>query len=104
MLIRVHRETRPGERRVALVPRSVKRLVDAGHEVVVPSEAGLVAGFTDDAYREAGAEVVTGQPPRAPLATAIGPVPPDEAAPQPWSRSSIPSVPLRRSPASPSRE
>lgn len=81
MLIRVHRETRPGERRVALVPRSVKRLVDAGHQVVVPSEAGLVAGFTDDAYREAGAEVVTGQPPRADLVTAIGPVTHDEVAP-----------------------
>jgi len=50
-------ETRPGERRVALVPDVVKRLVGAGWEVVVQSGAGKEAAFSDDAYREAGATV-----------------------------------------------
>ncbi|GAB3452613.1 NAD(P) transhydrogenase subunit alpha [Actinophytocola sediminis] len=50
-------ETRPHERRVALVPGLVSRLTDAGQQVVVEPDAGKAAGFTDDAYREAGAEV-----------------------------------------------
>jgi NAD(P) transhydrogenase subunit alpha len=50
-------ETRPGERRVALVPDVVKRLVAAGWEVVVQSGAGKEAAFSDDAYRDAGATV-----------------------------------------------
>jgi len=48
-------ETVPGERRVALVPDVAARL--AAFEVVVQSGAGDAAGFSDDAYREAGAAV-----------------------------------------------
>jgi NAD(P) transhydrogenase subunit alpha len=48
-------ETVPGERRVALVPDVAARL--AAFEVVVQAGAGDAAGFTDDAYREAGAAV-----------------------------------------------
>jgi len=51
------RETRPHERRVALVPSQVSRLTDAGLEVAVESAAGRAAGFTDDDYRDAGAQV-----------------------------------------------
>lgn len=50
-------ETRPGERRVALVPGLVSRLTDVGQEVVVEPGAGVAAGFTDDDYRQAGASV-----------------------------------------------
>jgi NAD(P) transhydrogenase subunit alpha len=50
-------ETRPGERRVALVPDVVKKLVAAGWEVAVQSGAGTEAAFTDAAYTEAGATV-----------------------------------------------
>jgi NAD(P) transhydrogenase subunit alpha len=50
-------ETRPGERRVALVPDVVKRLVGAGWEVAVQSGAGVAAAFSDAAYTEAGATV-----------------------------------------------
>jgi H+-translocating NAD(P) transhydrogenase subunit alpha len=50
-------ETRPGERRVAIVPDVAKRLVAAGWEVVVQSGAGLEAAFPDAAYTEAGASV-----------------------------------------------
>jgi NAD(P) transhydrogenase subunit alpha len=50
-------ETRPGERRVALVPDVVKKLVAAGWDVVVQSGAGTEAAFSDNGYVEAGATV-----------------------------------------------
>ncbi|MPZ84947.1 MAG: NAD(P)(+) transhydrogenase (Re/Si-specific) subunit alpha, partial [Actinophytocola sp.] len=50
-------ETRPGERRVALVPGLVSRLVDAGQDVAVEPGAGKAAGFGDDDYRAVGAAV-----------------------------------------------
>ena len=52
----VPREVTPGERRVALVPETVSRLGE-GVTVVVASSAGAAAGFPDEAYREAGAEL-----------------------------------------------
>jgi NAD(P) transhydrogenase subunit alpha len=58
--VAVPSETRPGERRVALVPDAVRRLRDAGLDVVVQSGAGARAYFVDAAYRDAGAEVVDG--------------------------------------------
>jgi NAD(P) transhydrogenase subunit alpha len=50
-------ETRPGERRVALVPDVVKKLVTAGWEITIQSGAGTEAAFPDAAYSEAGATV-----------------------------------------------
>jgi NAD(P) transhydrogenase subunit alpha len=50
-------ETRPGERRVALVPDVAKKLAASGWEVVVQAGAGAEAAFSDDSYREAGATV-----------------------------------------------
>jgi H+-translocating NAD(P) transhydrogenase subunit alpha len=55
--IAVVAETRPGERRVALVPGLVSRLRDAGQEVMVEPDAGKAAGFTDEDYRSVGATV-----------------------------------------------
>jgi NAD(P) transhydrogenase subunit alpha len=55
MRIAVPQETAPGERRVALVPESCKKLMQAGYEVSVETGAGTAAGYTDAAYREAGA-------------------------------------------------
>lgn len=55
MQVGVVRETFPGERRVALVPADVKRLVGRGWQVRVESGAGQAAGFPDRAYAEAGA-------------------------------------------------
>jgi H+-translocating NAD(P) transhydrogenase subunit alpha len=57
MIISVPKETAPGERRVALVPDLVPKLVRAGLEVVVQSGAGEAAGFLDAAYREQGARL-----------------------------------------------
>jgi NAD(P) transhydrogenase subunit alpha len=58
MRIAVPRETQPGERRVALVPESAKKLIQGGYEVAVEAGAGTAAGFTDQAYRDAGATIV----------------------------------------------
>ncbi len=57
MIIGVPRESIPGERRVALVPDAVAKLVAAGHTVVVEAAAGMGSGHQDEAYRLAGATV-----------------------------------------------
>jgi H+-translocating NAD(P) transhydrogenase subunit alpha len=59
--IAVPREQALDERRVALVPESVSRLVRAGVEVVVEQGAGEAAWLNDGTFREAGAEIVTAQ-------------------------------------------
>lgn len=58
MKIGVPKEVRPRERRVALIPEAVKRLVGKGHEVIVQQGAGESAGWRDTDYREAGARTV----------------------------------------------
>src|SRR6266540_1863651 len=55
MRVGVPRETAEGERRVALVPEAVAKLVEAKHEIVVERGAGSAASFEDSAYEEAGA-------------------------------------------------
>ena len=50
MRIGVPQETAPGERRVALVPESCKKLIQAGYEVAIEAGAGVAAGFADAAY------------------------------------------------------
>jgi H+-translocating NAD(P) transhydrogenase subunit alpha len=58
MRIGVPRETTAGERRVALVPEVVGKLVSGGFEVLVERRAGEAASFPDAAYAEAGAQLV----------------------------------------------
>ncbi|MCB9849032.1 MAG: Re/Si-specific NAD(P)(+) transhydrogenase subunit alpha [Phycisphaeraceae bacterium] len=60
MRIGVCLESDPHETRVALIPESVKRLSGKGHSVVVQAGAGARALHADDAYRQAGAEIVDG--------------------------------------------
>jgi len=55
MKVGVPKETAAGERRVALVPDIVAKLVASGIEVVVEPGAGVAASFTDEAFKEAGA-------------------------------------------------
>ena len=59
MRVAVPKETAPGERRVALVPETVSKLGD-GFQVQVERGAGAAAGFADEAYADAGAELVDG--------------------------------------------
>jgi NAD(P) transhydrogenase subunit alpha len=63
----------PGERRVSLTPSVVSRLHESGHAVIVESGAGEEAGFDDEAYLEAGAEVVDDPFQGAELVAVVGP-------------------------------
>jgi NAD(P) transhydrogenase subunit alpha len=54
----VPRERQAGERRVALVPATLRALLAAGLQVTVEAGAGERAGHADAAYTEAGATVV----------------------------------------------
>src|SRR5450830_1868839 len=58
--IGVPREVFPGEKRVATVPEAVEKLIKLGFIVAVESGAGDAANFSDEVYRAAGAEVITG--------------------------------------------
>ncbi len=53
--IGVPRETFPGERRVALIPRACDALGKLGASVVVEQSAGVEAGFPDEQYALRGA-------------------------------------------------
>ena len=55
MKVGIPREIILGERRVAGTPATVKKLVGMGFELVVERDAGALAGFSDEAYRAAGA-------------------------------------------------
>ena len=56
--IGIPKEIKSGEARVGLTPAEVRTLAQRGHAVRVESRAGLLAGFSDAQYRDAGAEVV----------------------------------------------
>ena len=57
MRIGVSQETARGERRVALVPESCKKLKQAGYEIGVEAGAGTASGYPDEAYRQVGAAI-----------------------------------------------
>lgn len=58
LIIGVPREHSFQENRVALCPESIQFIVENGHRVLVEQKAGLLAGFPDNEYAEAGAEIV----------------------------------------------
>lgn len=58
MKLFVIKESRPGERRVALTPAGVTKAKNLGYHVLVQAGAGENAGQSDVAYAEAGAEIV----------------------------------------------
>ena len=59
MIIGVPREIKNNENRVALTPAGVMTLTQAGHSVMVETNAGVESGFSDAAYIEAGASLRT---------------------------------------------
>jgi len=59
MKVGVVKETFPGELRVAMVPAVIPSLVKAGCEVTVEKDAGIAAGYTNAAYEEKGAKLVS---------------------------------------------
>jgi alanine dehydrogenase len=58
MIIGVPKEVKDHESRVGITPAGVKALVEAGHTVLVQTEAGDLSAFSDDEYQSAGAEIV----------------------------------------------
>ncbi len=61
MKIGVIKETRPGEKRVAVTPQVAKDFVSKGYEVFVEKDAGLLSHFQDEDYINAGAKVTDKQ-------------------------------------------
>ena len=60
MRVAVPTETKSGEKRVALVPDIINKLVRLGLDVTIQSGAGLHAQASDSEYESAGARVVAG--------------------------------------------
>ncbi len=58
MKIGVPKEIKPQENRIGLTPDSVKTLVSEGHEVMVENNGGFEAGFENDQYLKAGAQII----------------------------------------------
>jgi H+-translocating NAD(P) transhydrogenase subunit alpha len=58
-LIGIPKETAAGEKRVATVPEVVEKLTKLGFRVAVEAGAGAAANVSDEAYRAAGAEIVS---------------------------------------------
>ena len=58
LTIGVPKESLPGEARVSLTPALVSKLKKAGAKVSVQAGAGLLSGFQDISYKEAGADIV----------------------------------------------
>src|SRR5581483_9618339 len=59
MKIGIVKERREHERRCAASPDTVKKYVGLGGQVAIESGAGLAAAITDDAFKAAGAEIVS---------------------------------------------
>jgi NAD(P) transhydrogenase subunit alpha len=59
MKIGIPKETAPGERRVALIPETVKKLAAKKIETVVETGAGAASSFSDEEYTAAGAQIAT---------------------------------------------
>lgn len=57
-ILGIPKETHPGEGRVSLLPSAVRRLIQAGHAVLVEQDAGLASGLGDEDFLRAGAEIV----------------------------------------------
>ena len=57
MQIGIPTETIVGEHRVAATPETVKKLVSAGHRVIMERGAGRKAAYIDSAYEQVGAEI-----------------------------------------------
>ena len=57
MQIGIPTETVAGESRVAATPETVKKLINAGHRIVIQRGAGVKAAYIDSAYEQVGATI-----------------------------------------------
>lgn len=59
MVIGIPKEVKTGELRVAMTPGGVRRIVESGSVVLVERGAGTGSGYSDTAYRQAGAKIIS---------------------------------------------
>ena len=57
MIVSALKERKDNEKRVAIVPDVVKKLINDGHQVLIESGAGEQSFFSNEAYIESGAEI-----------------------------------------------
>jgi NAD(P) transhydrogenase subunit alpha len=60
--IAVPKETAENEKRVALTPDTIGKLVEKDLSVLVEKDAGKASNYPDTAYQQAGAEIITDRP------------------------------------------
>jgi NAD(P) transhydrogenase subunit alpha len=58
MRIGIPKEIREGEKRVATTPEVAEIIRSLGYEVAIETEAGLASNYSDEAYKEAGVEII----------------------------------------------
>lgn len=58
MIVGITKEIKNNEYRVSCTPNGVKEFVKRGHTVLVEKEAGVGSGFSDEDYKNQGAEIV----------------------------------------------
>jgi H+-translocating NAD(P) transhydrogenase subunit alpha len=59
MIIGIPKEIMEGEKRVAAIPETIKKMVAGGAGVLFQEGAGIGSHYADEAYKEAGAEIVS---------------------------------------------
>lgn len=59
MIIGVPKEIKTNENRISVIPVGVELLKSNGHDVLVENDAGIGSGFTNEAYAQAGADIIT---------------------------------------------
>jgi alanine dehydrogenase len=59
MIVGILKELKIEENRVCMTPAGVELMTGNGHKVLVETSAGVGSGFSDEAYRQAGAEIVS---------------------------------------------
>ena len=58
MIVGVPKEIKPDEYRVGLTPAGAEILAQAGHQVLIETQAGVGSGITDDQYARSGGKIV----------------------------------------------
>lgn len=59
MIIACDKETMKSEGRVALVPGEAKTLIACGAEILIARSAGVKSGYSDRAYKDSGAKIIS---------------------------------------------
>jgi len=58
MIVGIPKEIKNNESRVSMLPFGVEDLVKSGHTVLIEKNAGIGSGFSNDIYKESGAQII----------------------------------------------